>query len=77
MTDEQFHFIVEEVIRRLAGRMGEPRRNESLIVVFTGATVGLVEVSGRFDPSFWMGFRSNWSFPGRPGIFLPRWSKSS
>jgi len=43
MTDEQFQFVVEEVIRRLAGRMGEPRRNESLIVVFTGATVALLE----------------------------------
>ncbi len=43
VTEEQFHFIVEEVIRRLARRMGELRRNESIIVVFTGATVGLAE----------------------------------
>jgi hypothetical protein len=43
MTDEQFQFVVEEVIRRLAGRMGEPGRKKSLIVVFTGATVALLE----------------------------------
>jgi hypothetical protein len=43
VTEEQFHFIVEEVILRLARRMGELRRNEIIIVVFTGATVGLVE----------------------------------
>jgi hypothetical protein len=43
VTEEQFHFIVEEVIRRLARRMDELRRNEIIIVVFTGATVGLVE----------------------------------
>ena len=43
MTEEQFHFIVEEVIRRLARRMGEHRRNESIIAVFSGATVGLAE----------------------------------
>ncbi len=43
VTEEQFHFIVEEVIRRLARRIGEQRRDEIIIVVFTGATVGLVE----------------------------------
>jgi hypothetical protein len=41
--EDQFQFIVEEVIRRLTRRMGEPGRDEKLIVVFTGATVGLVE----------------------------------
>ncbi len=57
MTDEQFHFVVEEVIRRLAGRMGEPRRNESLIVVFTGATVGLVESVGQVRSLLLDGFQ--------------------
>lgn len=43
ITEEQFQAIVEEVIRRLFGRVGDTSRRRSVIVVFTGATVGLSE----------------------------------
>lgn len=43
MTEELFNSIVDEVIRRLAERMNKAGRGAELIVVFTGATVGLAE----------------------------------
>jgi len=43
ITEEQFQLIVEEVIRRLLARMNDNAPKGSVIVVFTGATVGLVE----------------------------------
>lgn len=54
-------------MRRLAGRMGGPSRNESLIVVFTGATVGLVEGVRQVRSLLLDGFQVKLVFSGAAG----------
>ncbi len=67
VTEELFHSIVEEVIRRLTRRMGELRRNEIIIVVFTGATVGLVEGVRQVRSLLMDGFQVKLAFSGSAG----------
>jgi hypothetical protein len=57
MTDEQIEEIVNEVLRRLVPLLGANGSRGTLIVVFTGATVGSMEAVGQLRGLILEGFQ--------------------
>lgn len=62
MNDQLIHRIVSEVISRLAQRIGADGRRGCLVIVFTGATVGMDEAMGQVRSLLMMGYQVKLAF---------------
>ncbi|MGE4529253.1 MAG: flavoprotein [Rhodospirillaceae bacterium] len=60
--DEQLQKLVAEVLKRLAPRLGADGSRGCLVVVLTGATVGLAEAAGQLQGLILRGFRLRLAF---------------